>query len=616
MKNKLEEIENTMFCIFNKNINFLKNSFPKIYNKIIDFENKNINKYNINFVNNHFDIIDESDKYIYNCDPYYDAEYRFAHLEKSNSSFVVIKIDTEYNKTKTYSSQIDVYKILNSYIKLIIQNNVDIAEKFIFLGSLLGIHISEIVKKSKYKVFLIIEDNIEMFRLSMFLNDYEDICTNKKVFFAIDENNKEVEIQNFLLYLPEYNNKIKFELASEKEIYLIEELSNVLIQENELNYPFSEYLISYLRGIEYINKKYNILKLNERYTFLKNSKILFLGAGLSLEKEINFIVKNKNNFILVCVAATLKILEKHSLVPDIIITSDSSTIIKEQFNVSTKYYENSLILASNKTSEVVINLFNPEKVFFFNDSIEIFKNTGVNIGVNVGNIGYSILLKLGVAEIYLIGFDACIDEISKKSHSSSNEIKNYKTFDLFKDTKINSEENLIKVKGNFREFVYATSHFKLMIDSFYKIKDNFKVNAYNLSDGAFLEGIIPLKSSQIISNNIKKDELLVLKLKNFLLSISKNSFDSSEVKYLENELSLIDKLKYLDKTDLYKDFEKVYINNKSSLILQILNKYFLLVLPYYSYLNSIENNIANDLFINDFENILDYIYKNFKLKVK
>lgn len=104
----------------------------------------------------------------------------------------------------------------------------------------------------------------------------------------------------------------------------------------------------------------------------------------------------------------------------IIITSDSSNVIKEQFLVNDKYYTNSIILASNKTDENVIRLFSKENVFLFNDSLELFNDTGVNTGVNVGNIGYSILLKLGVDSIYLLGFDACIDQNSKKKSFNKN----------------------------------------------------------------------------------------------------------------------------------------------------------------------------------------------------
>lgn len=81
-----------------------------------------------------------------------------------------------------------------------------------------------------------------------------------------------------------------------------------------------------------------------------------MGGGLSLEKEIQFVKRNQDSFLIVCVAAILKILEKYEIIPDIIITSDSSAIIKEQFNVDKKYYNDSVIFASYKTDKSVMNL--------------------------------------------------------------------------------------------------------------------------------------------------------------------------------------------------------------------------------------------------------------------
>lgn len=46
--------------------------------------------------------------------------------------------------------------------------------------------------------------------------------------------------------------------------------------------------------------------------------------------------------------------------------------------------------------------------------------------MNVGNIGYSILLKLGIETIYLLGFDASVDSETGRSHSSNNNKKKLK----------------------------------------------------------------------------------------------------------------------------------------------------------------------------------------------
>ena len=601
-ENNIEEIQNTMFLIYSKNLNFFKNDYPEIYMKILDLEKKNIYEYSIDFINNHFELVNNKNEYIYNCDPYYDAEYRLKNINEG-SSFSLIKTDKEYDQVKTYDFRIDPYAILNNYIEIIKNKNVCINQKCIFLGSILGLHISSIVKESDFKIFLIIEDNLEIFRLSMFLNDYEDISIKKKIFFMINEKNKSDKIIDLLQISPEYNNKIRFELASEKDFYLIEEVLNIFLQENEINYPFSEYLISYIRGITYIKNNYNLLKLNTSYSILKGHRILFLGGGLSFEKEIDFIIRNKNNFLIVCVAAVLKILEKYDIVPIIIITSDSSNVIKEQFLVNDKYYTNSIILASNKTDENVIRLFSKENVFLFND-------TGVNTGVNVGNIGYSILLKLGVDSIYLLGFDACIDQNSKKSHSTKIETTEYKSFDLFKEEKVSSETHLIKVKGNFRSFVYTTNHFKGMIDSFVKMKNDFNVNAYNLSDGAFLDGIKPLKPSNLSFNSLYTTNNEIILKKGFR-KISKNDFTTLELSLINDEKGLIEQLKNLDKLELYSNFVNIYKKNENSLLLQILNRYFLLVLPYYNYSKQIDIFKANNLLINNFYDIIDFIDNNF-----
>ena len=604
----VDEIQNTMLIIYKKNLNFFKENHNYIYKKIIDFEQINQFKYSLEFVENHFELINDKKEYIYKCDPYYDAEDRLKKLS-DKSSFFLIKIDEKYENGEFIDSHLNPYRILNEFIKIIKNKNIEIKQKFIFLGSILGLHISEIINKSNFKTFLIIEDNIEVFRLSMFLNDYEELSQKKNLFYAITQEHKNKRIKEFIDYESEFNNKINFELASEKEIYLIEDTVNVFLQQNELNYPFSEYLTSYLRGISYFKESYQLLKLNKKYSILKNYKVLFLGGGLSLEKEIGFVKRNQDNFLIVCVAATLKILEKYEIIADIIITSDSSTIIKEQFNVDKKYYINSLIFASNKTDNSVIDLLLKENIFLFNDSLEIFDETGVNTGVNVGNIGYSILLKLGIETIYLLGFDASVNPETGRSHSSNNNKKEFKEFNLNNDEKINSEIHLIKVKGNFEDFVYTTSHFKGMIESFEQIRSIFTVKAFNLSNGAYLPGVKALSSKQVEILTVYNKNIERIKIIKSLQKISKKSLEVIDENFLNTEKELIKKLKELNKNELHNSFIQLYKMNNSSLILQILNKYFKLVLPFYTYLKEINEKESIKILEINFFNIVEFIEK-------
>ena len=90
------------------------------------------------------------------------------------------------------------------------------------------------------KTYLIVEPNIEIFRLSMFITDYKILTKNSKLFFAIDENEytlKEV-IKSFLEYKYEFNNLIHFELAHKMNEPLINKLSTIFTHLAEMRYPF------------------------------------------------------------------------------------------------------------------------------------------------------------------------------------------------------------------------------------------------------------------------------------------------------------------------------------------------------------------------------------------
>lgn len=65
-------------------------------------------------------------------------------------------------------------------------------EKFIFLGTLLGRHIPRIAQKVDAEAYLVLERNIEIFRLSLFTVDYT-ILAQKGVVFSIMDNQYEEE---------------------------------------------------------------------------------------------------------------------------------------------------------------------------------------------------------------------------------------------------------------------------------------------------------------------------------------------------------------------------------------------------------------------------------------
>jgi hypothetical protein len=591
------EIQQTLQEIFLNNLNFFKQNYPLIYNKILAFERLNIENYYIDFVDNKFQLFDLHNKInLYEKEPFEDAVDRVNNFDLG-SAFNLIKIET-LKKRNHYKNEINAYEYLNEFIEHF--NKVPIKiNKFIFIGTLLGIHINDFHKILNAKVYLIIEPNIEIFRLSMFMTDYKILATDSKLFFSINEKEavQKQTIEKFLKYEYQFNNLIHFELAHKINKPLINQISMIFTHLGEMRYPFSDYLISLNRFHYYfIKNKNNLLNLSKIYNFLENKNVLFLGAGPSLEKDLNFVHLNKNKFIIVAVAATLKALETKNIIPDIIITVDGQEIVKEQFEVSKFIYENSIILCSNKLDKNLYSLLKDTCLFFFQNSLNLFKNLGFITGVTVGDMGIDLLLRLGVKNLYLLGIDAAIDSETGKTHINSH--SSLKNINLNQENtkQINFNETIIYVKGNFEEKVPTLMEYKEMIEEidekFEYLNSNFKI--HNLSNGAYFKNTIPIKTSDISlekdidKNDFKHDFLINLN------TIIEKDLNNIFIKILKKERKILTKLVSLKKDmTFFEEFKNIKQKNSSLILINILEKYFNLILPYYHFLDN--KSIANKI---------------------
>jgi hypothetical protein len=591
------EIQQTLQEIFLNNLNFFKQNHPLIYNKILAFERLNIENYYIDFVDNKFQLFDLHNKInLYEKEPFEDAIDRVDNFDLG-SAFNLIKIET-LEKKNHYKNEINAYEYLNEFIEHF--NNVDIKiNKFIFIGTLLGIHINDFHKILKAKVYLIIEPNIEIFRLSIFMTDYKILATNSKLFFSINEEEvgqKQI-IEKFLKYEYQFNNLIHFELAHKINEPLINKISMIFTHLGEMRYPFSDYLISLNRLHYYfIENKNNLLNLSKIYNFLEKKDVLFLGAGPSLEKDLNFVHLNKNKFIIVAVATTLKTLETKNIIPDIIITVDGQEIVKEQFNVSKFMYENSIILCSNKLDKDLYSLLKDTRLFFFQNSLNLFRNLGFITGVTVGDMGIDLLLKLGAKNLYLLGIDAAIDSETGKTHINSHSSLKNINFNQENPRQINFNETIIYVKGNFEEKVPTLMEYKEMIEEIDKkfeyLNSNFKI--HNLSNGAYFKNTIPIKTSDInLEKDIDKNDFR----NNFLMNLNtiiEKDLNNIFIKILKKERKILIKLILLKKDmTFFEEFKNIKQKNPSLILINILEKYFNLILPYYHFLEN--KSIANKI---------------------
>ncbi|MGB5792388.1 6-hydroxymethylpterin diphosphokinase MptE-like protein [Poseidonibacter sp.] len=582
----MQEIQQTMIEIYQKNISYFKLNHPDIFEKIQLFEKMNKETYHIDFIDNHFELIHNNAK-TYNCDPFYDAQYRAKNIFNNENIFSLINTSSEILDYGDFDETITSSKYINEYINEL-KNKKDFEydiNKFIFIGTLLGIHLNDIDKIIQAKAYLIIEPNIEIFRLSLFLTDYEELSLNSKLFFCINFSDSQLKnsLNKFLSYKSIYNNFIRFELASKNELELISTISEFLTLENKIRYPFSEYIYGLKRGFYYLNYSTNgFINLYSKKEFLKDLPILFLAAGPSLDKYIEFIKKEQDRFIIVCAAAILKHLYSNDIKPDIIISIDAGkSTVKNQFDVEKEFYKDAIIIASIKTDTDIFKMIDNSNVFFIQTTLELVNKFGLLTGVTVGDIGIKILLSLGANNLYLIGLDAAINEDTGETHFSSYYYKK----NIQKEEENSYKNHLVSVKGNFKDEVKTTLLYKDMIDSINSIDSKLIENSsiFNLSNGAYFNNTSKLKLIDINIQNFKiiDKEKTKKSFKNHLKTISKKGFSKLEESENKKEQKIIKKLSTI--RDIEKDFLNIQNKYNNSFVIQIVNEYFLLTNPYNYY---------------------------------
>ncbi|WP_418179606.1 6-hydroxymethylpterin diphosphokinase MptE-like protein [Aliarcobacter lanthieri] len=614
---QIEELQKTLNIIYLNNINFLKIHHSQLYKKIIDFEKSNKEKYSLEFIDDEFKLIDlQKNQNLYNIEPFSNSLNRINSFEFSNA-FTLIKLEN-IEKRNYYENELNSSLYLNEYIQNFGNINIEI-NKFIFIGTLLGVHINDFHKHFNAKVYLIIEPNLEIFRLSLFLCDYESISKESKLFFAIDENKLNIKklTNEFLEYKFELNNLIHFELINEDYKSILNDLNSYLTENSQMRYPFSEFIISLKRGYKYFfEEERNIINLSKKYNFLENKKILFLGAGVSLAKNLEWIYLNQEKFIIVASSAVLKHLRILNIIPDIILVIDGQKdVMLEQFNTDELMYKNSIVLASIKLDyELFSTKLKDTNIYFLQNALELFSGFGFLSGVTVGDLGVDILAKLGSSEIYLLGIDASIDSKNGKTHIGTH--KSSRKVNLNVENCGDFKTDIIYVKGNLQAQVPTFREYIDMIDSLEEIISiHPKTKIYNLCSGAYFKGSFPLKLDHLNFENISK-ELFKIEFLNNLNNISKSNLDSIDKNEINKEQEVLKKLNDLDKNTFYKEFKVIFENYPQSMICNIFNRFFKLVLPYHNILKNqdIANKILEkqiDEVLNAFNTIFDKIDINF-----
>jgi len=496
-------MQETIVDNFTQNIEYIREKHPALFEKLSAFDNAVAyghyeEMYELKYELKQFDVYNKATNtmlYENASDKHTNILTQSVNLNKNENVFEAFKLlDIEYAP--------EGFKYLLNLSHSSKQNYKQLKHiyKFIFFGTNLGLHIEAIDKKIHAKQYLIVEDNLELFRLSLFTTKYYQIAKNSTITFAVfeDKNEFNTTIEKFLYQEFYYNHYIKFVELKEHSEDKLKLVHLKITTQSHLNYFYSSILQQYPRALEYMHKNYNFLNLLT--TKVDTLPVLLLAPGPSLHKHIEFVQQNKNRVIIVALSATLSILYKHNIQPDIITHFDGfsrSTVHFDKLE-DVSFFSNALFLFAAKTPNVIVNLFNKKNIFMFETGTNYKKNIGSISAFCAGSSTYLLLLALGIKELYLLGLDLAVEQTTLQTHCDTYAYNT--TLHENSEDNLSFRDSLVLTSGNFIHSVKTTPNFLLSINAINEISTFFKhanQNVYNLSDGAKLDNTISAHTDNI-----------------------------------------------------------------------------------------------------------------------
>ena len=263
---------------FNNNILYLQKHHYNLYQKILEYENQILNnnlpeEFALDYINSCFDIVELStERYLYakQSSKLIEIMKKSVNFKKNENVFETFKILDKSSLRPAYNFAFELFEKYGDKTK-----ELKHIYKFIFFGS--GLHLEQIHKKVAAKSYLIVEDNIELFRLSLFTTKYFGLAKEAQLFFAVDcDNNKFDTIAKIFLEKNFYYNQyIKFFESISHSENKLKQFHTLVVSQSHLNFFYTSILEQYTRPLNYLQNNYKFINLNSNSLkcFVKNNQL-------------------------------------------------------------------------------------------------------------------------------------------------------------------------------------------------------------------------------------------------------------------------------------------------------------------------------------------------------
>lgn len=510
---------------FESNMRALKNYIPSVYEQFKDYNPTRPFRFfcNENGIPNIVWL--DSNVSFYGEDPY---QYSQSQIEQV---LCRSKIDTfSFNIEDDLFNQAHV-QYLNKLCKLYDESK-DVLDKLtsipshvpmvMMFGVGLGYQLSYLYERCSVKNLFIFEPDLDLFYASLFAFDWHSLLQHLNeenlslhLFLGQDEDSLMEDL------LPALHRRGAFWISSifafwhypsEKIFSLTERIKKEFYLLKSGWGFFDDNLFALAHSAKNIENKVPFLLKGKDISLLSNGlPALVVGNGPSLDEAIPFIKNNHGKFFIFACGSSITALHKAGIKPDVLLAVErtkSSADFLALLN-DDEYLKDILFLSVDIIHPECHKYFDRMAVGFkphepmhsllMRNIDEAHKYSHLN-GVNpfVGNTGLSYAITLGFKEVFLCGIDNGYKN-AEHHHSKYSAYYDDSGKPIEKLTKLVTQNGGYIIPGNFGGDVTASRLFCVSIKSMESLLRTHKeVMCYNCSDGAMIEGAVPLRINDIV----------------------------------------------------------------------------------------------------------------------
>lgn len=516
-----------------RNMGALEKYFPELFEIFSDYKES---RYFLIYDNEGgYNIYDDKKSCnVYPCSPlefcadsfskYRESPIFFSKLQGSASELasLVNPVHTKYVKSLAGLSYAhDVLNPLNEKFP-------DKIKSMLFIGVGIGHDVQHILENKSISNVYILEKEPDIFYASLFILDWESILEKlnkegKSCVIYVDSNvdllvSKYYEsvvkfghhnVNSMFLYCP-------LELDGYSDLYT--EISNIVRGRLLAGFGFyDDSRLSIAATIANVNNEIPLyVKSNKIKDIIVSDDIpvFVVGAGPSLDEDMEFIKDNQNKAIIISCGSGIKPLERHGVVPDFHFECERTAFTKHWLDqVNVDFIKKVNFVGLNLIYPDVYTLFNRVGMlakssetgsFMLGKTIEKYYGVAslplhTHVNPTVVHMGVGVAPFLGLKKLYLFGVDMGYKD-PNNHHSKASSYADLKTSkkDMFMPS------NSIRVDSNFDESEIYTDDgyvsFRVFLEGIIDInKKIFKdFECFNCSDGAKIKGAVPKKERDFL----------------------------------------------------------------------------------------------------------------------